>query len=361
MQVTHMRSRHFRLPPSIPWQDAALKVAAIDFVILELKTDNGLVGYGLGYTVGPGSSAIKALLDDGCADHVIGQDPSDFRAIQQSLGHYLHRAGQGISSCAMAAIDIALWDLVGKHRQLPLYKLIGNVRESIASYESGIDLFMTPEQLKHDLLTKKQRGAKAVKIKVGRKSLQDDIDRLTAARQVFGPETPLMLDANQCWELNEAHRRLQAFERFEPFWIEEPLGPADIAGHAELRRNSAIPIAVGESLYNAAEFMAYLKADAADIYQPDVVRVGGITSWLKISSLCEVWGRRVAPHYMSELSVHVLCAINNALFLEIVNGGTFSDLGVCPALTIVDGQAFPPTVPGNGLVFDWNRLETFEV
>ena len=361
MQVTHMRSRHLRIPPSIPWQDAALKVAAIDFVILELKTDNDLVGYGLGYTVGPGSSAIKALLDEGCADHVIGQDPSDLRAIQQSLGHYLHRAGQGIGSCAMAAIDIALWDLVGKHWQLPLYKLIGKVRESIASYESGIDLFMTPEQLKQDLLTKKQRGAKAVKIKVGRKGLQEDIDRLEAARRVFGSESPLMLDANQCWEVNEARRRMKAFERFEPYWLEEPLSPADVAGHAELRRNSPIPIAVGESLYTAGQFLDYLKADAADIYQPDVVRVGGITSWLKISNLCDVWGRRVAPHYMSELSVHLLCATSNGLFLEVVNGGTFSDLGVCPALTIVDGQAFPPTVPGNGLVFDWKRLETFEV
>src|SRR5262249_17381003 len=146
MQVTQMQCRHFRIPPSIPWQDAALKVDAIDFVILELKTDNDLFGYGLGYTVGPGSSAIKSLLEDGCAKHVIGQDPSDFRAVQLSVGHYLHRAGHGIGSCAMAAIDIALWDLVGKHRQLPLYKLIGKVRESIAAYESGIDLFLTPQQ-----------------------------------------------------------------------------------------------------------------------------------------------------------------------------------------------------------------------
>jgi L-alanine-DL-glutamate epimerase-like enolase superfamily enzyme len=361
MQVTQMRSRHFKIPPSVPWQDAALKVAAIDFVILELETDNDLVGYGLGYTVGPGSSAIRALLEDGCADHVIGQDPSDFRAVHQSIGHYLHRAGQGIGSCAMAAIDIALWDLVGKHRRLPLYKLIGKVRESIAAYESGIDLFLTSQQLEHELVRKKQRGAKAVKIKVGRKSLQEDIERLDAARRVFGAESPLMLDANQCWELNEARRRMKAFERFEPYWLEEPLNPADIAGHAELRHNSPIPIAVGEALYTADQFLAYLKADASDIYQPDVVRVGGITSWLKISNLCEVWGRPVAPHYMSELSVHLLCATSNGLFVEVVNGGTFSDLGVCPALTILDGHAFPPSVPGNGLVFDWNRLEPFEV
>ena len=261
----------------------------------------------------------------------------------------------------MAAIDIALWDLVGKNRQLPLYKLIGKARDSIAAYESGIDLFMTPQQLEQELVTKKQRGAKAVKIKVGRKSLQDDIDRITAARHVFGLESPLMLDANQCWELNEARRRMGAFERFEPYWLEEPLSPADISGHAELRRNSSIPIAVGESLYDGGQFMAYLKADAADIYQPDVIRVGGITSWLKIANLCEVWGRRVAPHYMSEISVHLLCAITNGLFLELVNGGTFSDLGVGPALTTVDGQAFPTSGPGIGLVFDWNRLEPFEV
>jgi len=361
MQVTHMRSRHYRIPPSIPWQDAALRVAAIDFVILELRTDNDLVGHGIAYTVGPGSSAIKALLDDGCAAHVIGQDPSNFRAIQQSIAHYLHRTGQGLGSCAMAAIDIALWDLVGKERHLPLYRLIGKVRESIASYESGIDLFMTPQELEQDLIAKKQRGAKAVKIKVGRESLQDDIDRISAARHVFGTESSLMLDANQCWELNEARRRMAAFERFDPYWLEEPLSPADISAHAELRRNSSIPIAVGESLYNSSQFMAYLKADAADIYQPDVVRVGGITSWLKIANLCEVWGRRVATHYMSEISVHLLCSITNGLFLEVVNGGTFSDLKICPSLTTADGQIFPTSLPGNGLAFDWQRLEPFEV
>jgi L-alanine-DL-glutamate epimerase-like enolase superfamily enzyme len=170
---------------------------------------------------------------------------------------------------------------------------------------------------------------------------------------------PLMLDANQCWDLPEALRRLQAFERYHPYWIEEPLPPEDVSGHARLRRLSSIPVAVGENLYTSHQFLRYLEAEAVDILQPDVVRVGGITEFLKIAHLCEAWHRMIAPHFMSEISVHLLCAIPNGLFLENVRGGTLKDLGLTNVSIVQDGLGRPPECEGIGFQLDFSKLAPF--
>ncbi len=362
MKICSMNTRLFRVPPGVPWTDAALSVTFIELVILELITDTGVSGIGLSYTVGPGGSAIRALLQDDCPHFVLNQDPSNYREIGISLRRHFHRLGHGgINSFAIAAVDIALWDLISKSRGLPLYKVLGACRESVPAYESGIDLMMTPAELRESLEKQMASGAKAVKIKVGRANLSDDVERVAIARQTIGPDMFLLLDANLCWTLPEAKHRLHALEPFDPFWVEEPLHPEDVSGHAELRRSTSIPIAVGETLYTPQQFLNYLRAEAADIFQPDVVRVGGITEWMKIANLCEMWHRPVAPHYMSELSVHLLCAVPNGLLLENVRGGSLRELHCASDTVVQNGIGAPPTNPGHGIRLSLDDILRYEV
>ena len=152
---------------------------------------------------------------------------------------------------------------------------------------------------------------------------------------------------------------MTAIVPFAPSWIEEPLVAEDIAGHARLRAAVPVPIAVGESLYTPQQFLDYVRADAADVLQPDVVRVGGITPWIALADLAWTSGRTVAPHYCKELSVHLLRSVPNGRILEDVRGGSLADLGLSAPLDLdATGSTSPPDAAGHGIDLDWDRVES---
>jgi len=351
------------VPPATRWRDASYDVAALEFVVVELRTRTGLCGVGYSYSTGDGGSAVKSLIDDSAAGVLAGMDAFDVERVWGTLQRRLHRTGSGgVNTVALAAIDIAVWDLIAKSHGLPLYRVLGGFRDSVEAYGSGVDLFMTCEELRQHLEAYVTQGYSAVKIKVGRPSQAEDIERVRTAREVIGPNGMLLLDANQRWRVDEAVHRLRALERFDPYWIEETLPPEDIEGHAHLRRSTRVPVAVGESLYTKHQFLDYLRAEAADVLQPDVGRVGGITEWMKIAHLCEAWNRPVAPHFLYELSMHLVCAVPNGLILENVTGGSLTELGyLSQPIRIENGCARPSQEPGHGISFDYERMQPFRV
>ena len=289
---------------------------------------------------------------------MIGLDARDTEQIWTSLQHHLHRTGSGgINTFALSAINIAVWDLVAKSQGVPLSQALGGARKSIPAYGSGIDLFMSPDQLREHLQAYLDQGYDAVKIKVGRETLREDLERVAVARETIGPDRKLLVDANQCWRLEEAIPRVKAFEVYQPYWIEEPLVSDDVGGHARLRQVTSIPIAAGESLYSKYQFLEYLRADAIDILQPDVCRVGGITECMKIAALAQSWNLPFAPHFMMELSVHLLCAVSNGLILENVTGGSLTDMGLLSEpITVENGIGTPGSAAGHGIQFDQEQL-----
>lgn len=354
--------RLFRLPPSVPWEDATHRVPAIEIIVLEL-TVNGRVARGFSYTVGVGGTAVRALLVDYCRSELIGRDARYLVGTWTSVYRHLHRTGMGaITTLALAAIDVALWEVRAQAACRPLYIEAGGSRSSIPAYTSGIDLHMSPKEILQIQRAEQDQGYNWFKIKVGLPRLADDVARIAAAREAIGPDARLVLDANQGWDLGEAQRRCRAFEPFDVSWIEEPLAPEDVDGHATLRSRTGIPIAVGESLYTVEAFRNYLAADAVDIVQADIVRVGGLTPWLRIADLAAAWNRMVAPHFFVELSVHALCAVENGLVLENVRGGSLHDLGlVLEPVRIENGMALPSGAAGHGAVFDLEANSRFEV
>ena len=172
----------------------------------------------------------------------------------------------------------------------------------------------------------------------------------------------LMLDVNQKWTVGEAIRRAAQLRPFDPYWLEEPILADDRAGHARVREETGIPVAVGETLYTRYEFADYIRLGAVDVVQADICRVGGFTEWLKIAKLAESFNLPVSPHFMLDLSVHALCAVPNGLILEDLKGGSLTDLGIrAEPLRVTQGEVAPPARPGHGIVFDQTALGKYEV
>jgi len=328
-----------------------------------IETDAGITGTGWTYTLGMGGSAIREIINSYLAPILIGSDPHDVERIWNRCWHELHANGSGgFTTLAIAPIDIALYDILAKKADVPLYKLLGGFRDSIPAYGSGINMHLDGDPLLEHMNEYIERGFRAVKMKIGRENPEEDVERVASVRKLIGPNIKLLLDANQKWTSGDAIRRLAMLEPYDIFWLEEPILADDIPGHSRLRQSARTSIALGETLFTRYQFADYIRADAVDIVQADLPRVGGFTEWMKIAKLAESHHLPVAPHFCMELSVHGLCAVPNGLILEDVQGGSLTELGLLAEPYVVkDGVAVPPERAGHGILFDEKALATYEV
>lgn len=360
MKVEAIQTAGFRIPLARPWGDQTHSITHIELVIADLQTDAGVAGTGFAYTVGTGARAVEALIDWYVAPALEGTVVAP-RAQWWGMWRAMHDAGGGgLSTMAIAACDIALWDVLAKAQGRPLTAVLGQFRPAIPAYASGVNLNLGLGALEEQVRRWLDRGYRSFKVKVGHPEPAADLERLAMVRRIIGPGAELMVDANQGWDVVQAERAIRTYEHLKLAWVEEPLLSDDIAGHAALRRRVPQPLAMGENVYTAYQFNDYLRQDACDIVQADVVRVGGITPWLEIAALARVWGRPMAPHFMLELSGQLLCCIPNALVLEDVEGGSFRELGILAEdVGVESGRFAPPERPGHGIVFDRERLSRY--
>ena len=362
MKIEAVETSTFRVPLAREWGDQTHRVRDIELVVTEVTSDSGLVGTGFSYSVGMGGKAIEALLTWYLAPYVIGADVAP-RPLWNRMWHHAHDAGGGgITTMAIAAIDIALWDLACKAQKRSLVNVLGQHRASIDAYGSGVNLNLTFKELEEQVRGWIGAGYRSIKIKVGKPDLTEDVERVALVRKLAGPHMPLMVDANQGWDVTSACRAINALERFELFWVEEPILSDDIEGHARLRRSTNAQLAVGENVYTQFQFNQYLMQGSCDFIQADVVRVGGITPWLAIAELARTWSVPIAPHFLLEISGQLLCCVSNGAILEDVQGGSFRELGVLlHDLGTEAGRFVPPTRPGHGIEFDLAKLEPFRL
>ncbi len=363
MRITGIETRLYRIPPAVHIEDSIQRIAHWELILSTVTTDSGLTGTGFAYTLGIGGTAVRELVETYLTPLVVGHDAVDVERIWSRCWWELHALGSaGMTRYALAAIDIAIWDILAKHAGVPLYRLLGGFRDRIPAYGSGINMHLDGEPLLEQMRGFLAQGYRAVKMKIGRDNPEEDVERVGAVRRLIGPAVPLMLDANQKWTAGEAIRRIALLRPFDPFWLEEPLLADDRDGHTHVRQASGVPIAVGETLYTRYEFADYMRAGAVDIVQADIPRVGGFTEWMKIAKLAESFNLPVAPHFVMELSVHALCAVPNGLMLEDLQGGSLTDLGLlAEPIRVANGELAPPARPGHGIVFDPAALRRFEV
>jgi L-alanine-DL-glutamate epimerase-like enolase superfamily enzyme len=357
--IARATARLVRVPVDPPRGDAIQKFSALELPIVEIADAAGRRGVGFGYTIGEGGSAILALLEDELLPELDGADPTGIAAIVDRLTKHIHALTPGpISSAALAAIDVALWDLAGHRTDTPLYRLLGGARDRVRIYNTNVGWLNRPldEMVSLAREAVERDGFTALKLKVGKPDGEEDVERVAKVREAVGPTTTLMIDANQSWRIDEAIVRTKRLERFDLYWIEEPLEATDLDGFARLGRHTAIARAGGESLYSAAAFHECVRRGALDILQPDVSRVGGLTNALQVCHLAQAANLPVAPHVSPELSVTIAAAVPNSVFVEYIP--QMEPVLARPVL-IQEGFAIPLDVPGHGIEFDEQALDRF--
>ncbi|MFF6960895.1 enolase C-terminal domain-like protein [Streptomyces sp. NPDC008317] len=311
------------LPLAVPVSDAKVltgvqkAMTEVALLFAEIGTDDGHEGIGFGYSKragGPGQFAHAREV----AGELVGEDPNDIGRLWGKLVWAGASVGRsGLATQAIAAFDIALWDLKAKRAGLPLAKLLGAHRDSVRCYNTSGGFLHTPvEQVMENATASLERGIGGVKIKVGQPDSAEDLKRLAAVRAHLGDGVPLMVDANQQWDRPTAARLGRALESFGLTWIEEPLDAYDAEGHAALAAALDTPIATGEMLASVAEHVALIDARACDIIQPDAPRVGGITQFLKLAALADHHRLQLAPHFAMEIHLHLAAAYPHEPWVE---------------------------------------------
>jgi L-alanine-DL-glutamate epimerase-like enolase superfamily enzyme len=311
-RIERVRISSCFLPLATPISDAKVltgrqkPMTEIAMLFAEIRTAGGHEGLGFSYAKragGPGQFAHAREI----APALLGEDPSDIAKLWNKLCWAGASVGRsGLSTQAIGAFDVALYDLKAKRAGLSLAKLLGAHRDSVACYNTSGGFLHTPlDQLLVNAAASIERGIGGIKLKVGQPDRALDIERVAAVREHLGDHVALMVDANQQWDRPTAQRMCRVFESFNLVWIEEPLDAYDHEGHAALAAQFDTPIATGEMLTSVAEHGELIRHRAADYLMPDAPRVGGITPFLKIAAQAEHAGLMLAPHFAMELHVHL--------------------------------------------------------
>jgi len=357
MTLSELVSGHYRIELPVPLSDSTHgTMTHFELITARLRDTDGAEGVGYTYTVGAGGGAVHALIERDLRPLLIGADPDRIEALWQRMWWGLHYGGRGGPTCsAISAVDIALWDLKARRLGTPLWRLLGGFDPAVPCYAGGIDLEFPLDQLLRQTDDNLARGFRAIKMKVGRARLSEDVERVQAMRAHLGADFPLMADANMRWSVDQAIRAARALAPAQLTWLEEPTIPDDVAGHARIVREGGLPIATGENLHTLYEFKQMIEAGGVTFPEPDVTNCGGVTVFMKVAKLAEAFNLPLTSHGVHDLTVHLLAAAPNRSYLEVHGFGL--DRYIARPLEIREGNAIAPEAPGHGVAFDWAALE----
>jgi L-alanine-DL-glutamate epimerase-like enolase superfamily enzyme len=357
MSIRDVRADHYRIPLPVVLSDSTHgTIRDFELVTVRVREADGAEGIGYTYTVGAGGAAVHALIARDLVPLLSGRDPGRIEALWQAMWWALHYGGRGgLAALAMSAVDIALWDLRARRQGMPLWRLLGGFDPRVPCYAGGIDLDFSLDALLKQTDDNLARGFRAIKMKVGRPSLHEDVERVRAMRAHLGSGFPLMVDANMRWSVDEAIRAARALRELDPVWLEEPTIPDDVPGHTRIVREGGLPVAAGENLHTLYEFRQLIAAGGVSFPEPDVTNCGGVTVFMKVCHLAEAYNLPVTSHGAHDLTVHLLGAAPNRSYLEMHGFGL--DRFIAEPLRIEAGMALAPDRPGHGVELDWKALE----
>ncbi len=338
-------------------------ISEVGRLFVHIKTDKGLEGLG----VGQASPGVREVILNSLRPQLIDADPMDIGKLWGDMFWLSRQFGSsGVGALAISAVDIGLWDLKAKALGVPLFKLIGAVADSVPVYGSGGGTHLSNDELVAEMAGYIDRGITRVKIKVGKdfgRSEKEDVERVAAVRKAVGYDVALYVDANSGYHPKQAIYLAKEFEQSQVGWFEEPVLTEDVEGLARIVESTTIPIATGEQEYSVHGFRRLLSADAVDIVQPDVFRVGGVSAWLKIAELARVFNRPIAPHIAPAVHLHLACTIPNLKALEYRDVDVEADRGWYQDVPeLKEGMWSPfPDRPGLGLELDPYAVERWAV
>jgi len=332
-----------------------------EFVTIKINTEDGLTG--IGYAGFVSSLMIKALKEsvDALLQSIVGMDPRNVELINKHLRDLAGGgAPAGLVTRSVSAIDVALWDLKGKQSGEPVHRLLGGYRNTVPTYASGYlwrnyDLDKL-ESTSADLVS---QGFKAMKFRMGAENSADkELARAQVIRETVGDAVTLMVDINQGWDINTSISIGKELANYNLYWLEDPINHQDFEGMAKIADSLDTPIAAGEYHYGIEPFRTQLERRSIDIVMVDLLRVGGITQWMKVAHMAEAFNLPVVSHLATEVLVHCVAACPNGLTVEHMPW-TFELFTTEP--TVVDGELVLPSSPGLGIEFDEDKISHYQV
>jgi mandelate racemase len=333
-------------------------ISKAPLLLIDVQTEEGIIGRSYLWCYFPAAMAAVGKILDEVARTVQGEPlaPVD---LWRRLGERFALIGvQGVVRMAMAGFDVAAWDALAIAAGWPLATLLGSAPRPIPAYNScGLGL-MAPERLADEAEKLLAGGFRAVKLRLGYPTLEEDLVALHAVKKRLGSEIVVMVDYNQALSLAQALERGRALDREGIYWLEEPIRHDDYAGNATLVRELETPIQIGENFSESPAMATALAAGAADYVMPDLERIGGVTGWLRAAALAATHRIGMSSHLYSEVSAHLLAATPTCHFLEYMD---WADKILAEPLRIVDGFAVVPERPGNGLVWDRRAVEIYRI
>ena len=338
--------------------------AAREFNVVRIRTDEGLTG--IGYS--RGGRLVHSAIEYEVKPLVMGKDPLAATLFWEEAYRSTIAVGRrGAVMKALSAVDIALWDIKAKAAGLPLFRFLGGGDPEVPAYVSGgyYRDGQTLEELTGEMIKYAERGFRAMKMRVGRLPWREDVTRVAAVREAVGDDVDLMVDANNGYLTPaDAIRAGQAFGEYGIRWLEEPVHPDDLAGSARVAAALDVPIATGEQESTRWAFRALIDGRAADILQPDVTVVGGVSEWLRVAALASASGLPVAPHYFPEVHAHLAVAHPNTMYVEYFYPDadiiSFDELLVAP-IKPRDGRLRASERPGVGLDLKEDAVAKYRV
>ncbi len=364
MKITGVETIILQKPVDHPVSDSLHTYDVGGHLLTRIYTDEGITGTALTYfgRIRSGMETVKIIIDRELAEVIRGQDPHMVRKIRNDMFVATEYYGTvGVANFAIAAVDNALWDIIGKAAGIPTAMVLGARRTAIPVYAMvgwyyGEDMGEFVSQCE----AAAEEGFQAVKLKVGKGSLSEDVERIKAIHRTLGEEFRVMVDASCAFDETEALRRGYAYEELGVYWFEEPLQPYMRDSHVRLQDKLRMPVAVGENYYTRHQFYDVIKAGGVRIVQPDNRRAGGVTEWMDIAAISEAAGCKLASHGGGPGNVNVLCAIENAIYMESDSLKKANDMYKVP-MKMKDGCILIPDVPGMGNEIDEDYIRLYRV
>ena len=347
LTIRRLTARAVAAPLARPLRTASGSIPQSPLLLLDVESEEGPVGraYIFAYTT-LSLRALKAFVDD-LAEVVSGRPAEPATLYDDLIRRFRLMGRQGLVGMALSGLDMALWDMQGQAQGKPVVELLGGRAVPIPAYDSyGV---VDPVEDRAALETSIEAGFRAIKVKIGVGDLGWDLTNLAGVREVIGPDIELMVDYNQSLTVPEALRRIRALSRFDLTWVEEPVPAEDLAGHARIRDRSPIPIQTGENWWFGHDMAHAIAAGACDFCMPDLMKIGGVTGWLRAMGQAEAAALPVSSHLFIEASAHVLPVTPLAHYLEYLD--LAGAILVEPAV-FADGQV---TARGPGLGLDWDE------
>ena len=353
--ITNINFFEAESPLSSNIADATHSIPAIKFIIIEIELSNGITGEGYLLSFHYSSNAIKGALAD-IKDFVLKNKyevSETVKLYNDWTNESEYFGNEGVLKWAIAIVNIAMWDALGKLKSKSVLELLGGTKKKVEIYGSGGWLSYSDEELIQEVITYKKRGFRSVKIKVGSNDVGRDIERLRKVREAVGNELRIMMDANQGMEYEAALLLTKESVKIGVDWFEEPFDHRDYSSYERLKKETNIKIAMGEREYDLEALKQLAKNNSIDLWQPDLLRIGGVEKWIASAKLADTYNIPTLPHYYKDYDVPLLCTINNGYAVESFD---WIDGLIDNKLEIVNGYTFPRNGFGWGFSFLKEKL-----